>query len=181
MLRAAAVLCVAAAATAALLYVGKWEKMGNSADVPDETDDDRPEYYYNGAWYTQNTELETLLIAGIDKYSDQLAETLELGKELGTNINTQQSDFLMLLVLDRERNVCKVLPLNRDTMTQINAMGMAGESIGSFTGQLALAHTYGSGRRGQRLQHRTGCLRSAVRRGDRPLRHPDDGCGGGAE
>lgn len=66
MLRAAAVLCVAAAATAALLYVGKWEKMGNSADVPDETDDDRPEYYYNGAWYTQNTELETLLIAGID-------------------------------------------------------------------------------------------------------------------
>lgn len=145
MLRAAAVLCVAAAATAALLYVGKWEKMGNSADVPDEADDDRPEYYYNGAWYTQNTELETLLIAGIDKYSDQLAETLELGKELGTNINTQQSDFLMLLVLDRERNVCKVLPLNRDTMTQINAMGMAGESIGSFTGQLALAHTYGSG------------------------------------
>lgn len=149
MLRAAAVLCVAAAATAALLYVGKWEKMGNSADVPDEADDDRPEYYYNGAWYTQNTELETLLIAGIDKYSDQLAETLELGKELGkelgTTINTQQSDFLMLLVLDRERNVCKVLPLNRDTMTQINAMGMAGESIGSFTGQLALAHTYGSG------------------------------------
>mgnify|MGYP004423868767 CR=1 FL=1 len=126
MRRAAAVLCVAAAATAALLYVGKWEKMGNSADVPDEADDDRPEYYYDGAWYTQNTELETLLIAGIDKYSDQLAETLKLGKELGTNINTQQSDFLMLLVLDRERNVCKVLPLNRDTMTQINAMGMAG-------------------------------------------------------
>ena len=71
MLRAAAVLCVAAAATAALLYVGKWEKMGNSADVPDEADDDRPEYYYNGAWYTKNTELETLLIAAYEPLANE--------------------------------------------------------------------------------------------------------------
>lgn len=143
LLRAAVILCVAVAAAAALFVVGKWEKMEEPSDTPDT--DDRPEFYYDGAWYTQNTELETLLIAGIDKYSDQLAETLELGKELDANINTQQSDFLMLLVLDKTRNTCTVLPLNRDTMTQINALGLAGESIGSFTGQLALAHTYGSG------------------------------------
>lgn len=37
------------------------------------------------------------------------------------------------------------LPLNRDTMTEITALGLAGERTGSFTGQLALAHTYGSG------------------------------------
>ena len=97
LLRAAVILCVAVAAAAALFVVGKWEKMEVPSDTPDT--DDRPEFYYDGAWYTQNTALETLLIAGIDKYSDQLAETLEL----------------------------------------------AGESIGSFTGQLALAHTYGSG------------------------------------
>lgn len=145
LLRAAVILCVAAAAAAALFIVGKWEKMETPVDAADTSDDDRPEFYYAGAWYTQNTELETLLIAGIDKYSDQLAETLELGKELDANINTQQSDFLMLLILDKAQNTCTVLPLNRDTMTQINALGMAGESIGSFTGQLALAHTYGSG------------------------------------
>ena len=145
LLRAAVILCVAAAAAAALFVVGEWKKMETPADAADTSDDDRPEFYYSGAWYTQNTELETLLIAGIDKYSDQLAETLELGKELDANINTQQSDFLMLLILDKAQNTCTVLPLNRDTMTQINALGMAGESIGSFTGQLALAHTYGSG------------------------------------
>lgn len=146
LLRAAVILCVAVAAAAALFVVGKWEKMEVPSDTTDTDDtDDRPEFYYDGAWYTQNTELETLLIAGIDKYSDQLAETLELGKELDANINTQQSDFLMLLVLDKARNTCTVLPLNRDTMTQINALGLAGESIGFFTGQLALAHTYGSG------------------------------------
>ena len=142
----AAILCVAATAAAALFVVGKWEKMENPSDTANVSDaDDRPEFYYDGAWYAQNPALETLLIAGIDKYSDQLAETLELGKELDANINTQQSDFLMLLVLDKAQNTCTVLPLNRDTMTQINALGMAGESIGSFTGQLALAHTYGSG------------------------------------
>lgn len=146
LLRAAVILCVAVAAAAALFVVGKWEKMEVLSDATDTDDTDaRPEFYYDGAWYTQNTELETLLIAGIDKYSDQLAETLELGKELNANINTQQSDFLMLLVLDKAKNTCTVLPLNRDTMTQINALGLAGESIGSFTGQLALAHTYGSG------------------------------------
>ena len=126
LLRAAVILCVAVAAAAALFVVGKWEKMEVPSDTPDT--DDRPEFYYDGAWYTQNTALETLLIAGIDKYSDQLAETLELGKELDANINTQQSDFLMLLVLDKTRNTCTVLPLNRDTMTQINALGLAGEA-----------------------------------------------------
>ena len=140
------ILCVAVTAAAALFTVEKWKKVEVISDATDADDtDDRPEFYYDGAWYTQDTALETLLIAGIDKYSDQLAETLELGKELEANINTQQSDFLMLLVLDKVKNTCTVLPLNRDTMTQINALGLAGESIGSFTGQLALAHTYGSG------------------------------------
>ena len=148
LLRVTVILCVAVTAAAALLIVWKWEKTSEPVDTPDTadtTDNGRSEFYYDGTWYTQNTDLETLLIAGIDKYSDQLAETLALGEELDANINTQQSDFVLLLILDKARSTCTVLPLNRDTMTQINALGLAGESIGSFTGQLALAHTYGSG------------------------------------
>ena len=148
LLRVTVILCVAVTAAAALLIVWKWEKTSEPVDTPDitdTTDDGQSEFYYEVTWYTQNTELETLLIAGIDKYSDQLAETLILGEKLDANINTQQSDFLLLLILDKTRGTCTVLPLNRDTMTQINALGLAGESIGSFTGQLALAHTYGSG------------------------------------
>ena len=37
--------------------------------------------------------------------------------------------------------------LNRDTMTKIQILGVRGDVAGTFTGQLALAHTYGSGER----------------------------------
>ena len=48
-------------------------------------------------------------------------------------------------MVDRTAGVCRVLPLNRDTMTEITALGLAGEQVGTFNGQLALSHTYGSG------------------------------------
>ena len=35
--------------------------------------------------------------------------------------------------------------VNRDTMTEIQRYGLAGRKLKSFTGQLALSHTYGSG------------------------------------
>lgn len=47
--------------------------------------------------------------------------------------------------MDKENGTCQVLQLNRDTMTQIESYGVAGESAGTYEGQLALAHTYGSG------------------------------------
>ena len=53
--------------------------------------------------------------------------------------------LLMLLILDEEAKVCDVLHLNRDTMTEIPRLGVGGGEAGTFIGQLALAHTYGSG------------------------------------
>lgn len=51
----------------------------------------------------------------------------------------------MLLVIDREHKSYSALHLNRDTMTEIPIKGVTGELAGTITGQLALAHTYGSG------------------------------------
>ena len=137
--RIAAVAAILAAAAAVLLLLHGWETRRQANDAADDPYAGQEESltYYNGAWYARK-ELETVLVMGVDKYADDAAA------EDGYT-NQEQADFLLLLVLDRNAGVCTALPLNRDTMTEITALGLAGERTGTFTGQLALAHTYGSG------------------------------------
>ena len=136
--RIAAVAAILAATAAVLLLLHGWETRRQANDAVDDPYAGQEESltYYNGAWYARK-ELETVLVMGVDKYA---ADT-----ETDSYVNQEQADFLLLLVLDRNAGVCTALPLNRDTMTEITALGLAGERTGSFTGQLALAHTYGSG------------------------------------
>ena len=135
--RIAAVAAILAAAAAVLLLLYGWETRRQNTETPDPyAGQEESLTYYNGAWYARR-ELETVLVMGVDKYA---ADT-----ETDSYVNQEQADFLLLLVLDRNDGVCTALPLNRDTVTEITALGLAGERTGSFTGQLALAHTYGSG------------------------------------
>ena len=55
--------------------------------------------------------LQTILVMGLDKYE---AQPNAMGY-----LNDQQSDFLMLVVLDEKAGTNQVLHLNRDTMTEI--------------------------------------------------------------
>lgn len=137
--RIAAVAAILAATAAVLLLLHGWETRRQANDAADDPYAGQEESltYYNGAWYARK-ELETVLVMGVDKYADDAAEEDDY-------TNQEQADFLLLLVLDRNAGVCTALPLNRDTMTEITALGLAGERTGTFTGQLALAHTYGSG------------------------------------
>lgn len=111
---------------------------GSSSSALEETGDTRELTYYNGGWYARRNDLETVLLMGLDKY----AETEE-----SNYLNNEQSDFLMLLVINKETGDCTPIQLNRDTMTKIQILGVRGDVAGTFTGQLALAHTYGSGER----------------------------------
>lgn len=137
--RIAAVAAILAATAAVLLLLHGWETRRQANDAADDPYVGQEESltYYNGAWYARK-ELETVLVMGVDKYADDAAAEDDY-------TNQEQADFLLLLVLDRNAGVCTALPLNRDTMTEITALGLAGERTGTFTGQLALAHTYGSG------------------------------------
>ncbi len=92
---------------------------------------------YQGEVYQLRDDLTTLLIMGLDKYE-------HTEQEIGY-LNNLQSDFLMLAVLDKEANTCELLHLNRDTMTEIRRLGIGGGVADKYTGQLALAHTHGSG------------------------------------
>ncbi|MCD8375356.1 MAG: LCP family protein [Oscillospiraceae bacterium] len=128
---------LAAAAGALLLW--HWQSgsqaQAEPSDGEEETEDG--DVYYNGAWYVENSNLETILLIGIDKFEDDLDQY--------GYINSQQADFLLLLIFDRESGDCTALQINRDIMTEITVLGVTGDQAGTVTAQLALAHTYGSG------------------------------------
>ena len=92
---------------------------------------------YNGEYYVPREGLQTILIMGLDKY--------EREESTFAYTNKMQSDFLLLAIIDEEDRTCDLLHLNRDTMTEIRRLGFGGADTGEFIGQLALAHTYGSG------------------------------------
>lgn len=141
----AAILAVVLVLLAGMLLLQRWE---NTQDAPvsssgevssveaDAPVDDREITYYNGTAYARREDLETVLLLGVDKFEGETPEGY---------VNNQQADFLLLLVMDKQNETCTPIQLNRDTMTQIRILGVTGEPAGTFTGQLALAHTYGSG------------------------------------
>ena len=92
---------------------------------------------YKGEKYVLKDNIETILLIGIDKYSDDV--TYEGYR------NNYQSDFLFLVVVDKDMGECKGLFLNRDTMVNVRVLGVSGSEAGYRFEQLALSHTYGSG------------------------------------
>ena len=96
------------------------------------------EVEHEGQQYVRNFDLETVLVLGLDKY--HVSSPQQFGY-----LNDQQADLQLLLILDHSAQTCQMLHLNRDTMTEIQRLGVSGDQAGTFEGQLALAHTYGSG------------------------------------
>ena len=125
---------LAAALLVGVFFVGlfHWEAQYGKVANNGEQEPESSGLYLNGVYYAPKKNLETVLLIGVDKFADQT-------KAQSYN-NSQQADFLALLVLDRENKRHTTLHLNRDTMTQIPVLGVRGESAGSITGQLALAH-----------------------------------------
>lgn len=91
----------------------------------------------DGVWYAPKQDQETMLLIGMDKM-----DPLEASESYNNNA---QSDFLLLAIFDNTKETTTLLHINRDTMSQIPVLGVTGQPAGSITGQLALAHTYGSG------------------------------------
>lgn len=92
---------------------------------------------YKGENYEPKDNIETFLLIGVDKYESDAGE-------LSYN-NSQQSDFLLLVIINKDDKTYAALQLNRDTMANITELGVRGENAGTIKAQLALAHTYGSG------------------------------------
>lgn len=91
----------------------------------------------DGVEYKLNKNIETVLVMGLDKFSEDV--------DSSSYDNDQQADFLMLFVLDNQNKTCKAIHINRDTMVEMDVLGVAGQKVGTTTQQIALAHTYGNG------------------------------------
>ena len=91
----------------------------------------------NGVSYFPRQDITVVLVMGIDQFgpvTDSEAYS-----------NRGAADMMMLLIFDEAKEVCNVLHLNRDTMVTMPVLGIGGREAGTYFGQIALSHTYGSG------------------------------------
>ena len=121
--------------TGAFLLLELWEKRQS---IFPEQKTENTVYEYNGVEYVKNEDVESFLILGLDKFEDAINND--------SYNNDQRADFLMLLVFDNSEKKFTAVHLNRDTMVNMNVLGVAGQKIGTVNKQLALAHNYGNGR-----------------------------------
>lgn len=119
-----------------MLLLRLWEKTqgiyhGDGADYSAQI------LEYQGTKYTLRDDIETVLILGLDTSDEEIDST--------DFKNDQRADFIMLFVLNHKTEMCTAIHINRDTITDINVLGVAGQKVGTTKKQLALAHTYGNG------------------------------------
>lgn len=91
----------------------------------------------DGVKYFPRQDITVFMIAGIDKEGPV--------QDSGSYNNDGAADVVLLTVFDETAKTYDVICLNRDTMVEMPVLGLGGKKAGKTIGQLALAHTYGSG------------------------------------
>ncbi len=129
------ILLVVLLTVSALIFLKVWEgRQSFSSDV--EYEDSTIEY--NGDNYKLKENVETFLVLGLDKFETD--DTIE------SYNNDKQADFIMLFVFDKDTAKYSAIHINRDTMVDVNILGVAGNKVDVAKKQIALAHTYGNGK-----------------------------------
>ena len=131
----AVVLAIVLVFSTALFLLSFWERQHSL--FPEREQELEKAMVFEGKEYVLRDRIETLLVLGLDTYENHESDSYN---------NDQQADFLMLLVMDNQNKTCKAIHINRDTIAEMNVLGVAGESIGTVKKQIALSHTYGNGR-----------------------------------
>ena len=117
------------------LFLNRWE--GSTGFFPEEETLGNT-VVHEGVEYLLNENIETFLVLGLDKF--------EGASSLDSYNNDKQADFLMLFIFDNASKQYTAIHINRDTMVDINVLGVAGNKIDTVHKQIALSHTYGNGR-----------------------------------
>ena len=108
---------------------GKYETSESGADTVIE---------HNGKKYDLRSDIETFLVIGLDKFSEDINNT--------SYENDQMADFVTLLVVDNQNKKWEAIQFNRDTIVDCKDLGVAGQVISTEKKQLAYAHTQGNGK-----------------------------------
>lgn len=113
----------------------------DSADIKTEILDENT-LKYKGVKYRYNEEMINLLFIGVDtsgEVGNGEAENKGTGKDAG------QADTIFLAAMDNKRKIVTLIPVNRDTMTEISIYDLYGQFTGKKTEQIALSYAFGDG------------------------------------
>lgn len=127
--------CVALVLVCVILYSGL--QILESTVFPNQQDGPGRESKWierNGVKYYPRQDIETLLILGVDR--DHYAAE-------GHSSRESTADIIALLILDKPKEECTLLLLNRDTMVVEGGNDSSAENQKLFQ-QLAFSHEYGS-------------------------------------
>lgn len=91
----------------------------------------------NGVDYYPRQDITVIMVLGVDESGPV--------KDSGSYNNSGACDMVALLIFDEAEKSCRALCFNRDTMVEMPVLGIGGRRAGTYYGQLALSHTYGSG------------------------------------
>lgn len=91
----------------------------------------------DGVSYFPRQDITVVMVTGIDQQGKM--------ESSGSYNNHGAADMVMLLILDNANEKYNLLYLNRDTMLTYPRLGIGGKPAGTEFGQLALAHTNGTG------------------------------------
>lgn len=134
----AAILVIAAGlAVAGLLLHNARGRQSGPSDALSEVDENV--LLYDGGRYMLNDAIETVLILGLDTFES------EFQVQDGHVMNPQQADMLLLLILDRDNNVCTPLHIERNAMCNMGVLDINGDPTGLYFGQICLSHAFGTG------------------------------------
>lgn len=96
----------------------------------------------------------SVLVIGDDTYqrNPNVKAYLFLGVDCDDPVRARpgrggQADTQLLLVVDAAAQTWQLLPINRDTLTDVNVLGVLGDVLSTERQQIALAHAYGDGLR----------------------------------
>lgn len=109
----------------------------SNEDMTEETPAVTKTITRDGIEYFPRQDITVFMILGIDQEGPvQASESYN---------NHGAVDAVNLLIFDETAQECRVLALNRDTMLEMPVLGLGGKPAGTYYGQLALSHTYGTG------------------------------------
>lgn len=98
---------------------------------------EEPTVQHEGSSYELNPHVKAYLFMGIDAEGPVRVHAGDGG----------QADFQLLLAVDSAAKTWRMLPINRDTLTDVTVLGVLGDALSVQRQQIALAHAYGDGMR----------------------------------
>ncbi len=120
-----------------LTYIGKKQFHRDdthiSADSIEIENDDT--IIYNGKQYTLNRNIINILVIGVDR--DNINDNLGYGEN-------GQADVIFVAAIDTKTDKATIIPISRETITDIGIYSTSGKYTGTQNQQICLAYAYGS-------------------------------------